>query len=83
MPKQLVGLELEGRRIARQHYKLFRGEKEIGEITSGTLSPTLGKSIAMAFVTSEQAAGTAVEVEISGKRVAAKVVPLPFYKRAK
>ncbi len=81
---QLVGLELEGRRIARQHYKVFRGEKETGEITSGTLSPTLGKSIAMAYVQAGDAAvGTDVEVEISGKRVAARVVPLPFYKLPK
>lgn len=84
LPRQLVGLELDGRRIARQHYKLFHGEREIGEITSGTLSPTLGKSIAMAFVASEHASlGTGIEVEISGKRVTAKVVPLPFYKRPK
>ena len=84
LPRQLVGLELEGRRIARQHYKVFGGGRETGEITSGTLSPTLGKSIAMAFVGSEHAAaGTGLEVEISGKRVAATVVALPFYKRAK
>jgi aminomethyltransferase len=84
LKRQLVGLDLEGRRIARQHYKIFRGEKETGEITSGTLSPTLGKSIAMGFVRSEDAAtGTGLEVEISTKRVAAKVVALPFYKRAK
>lgn len=84
LPRQLVGLELEGRRIARQHYKVFGGEGEVGEITSGTLSPSLGKSIAMAYVASEHAAaGTPLEVEISGKRVTATVVPLPFYKRAK
>jgi aminomethyltransferase len=84
LSRQLVGLELEGRRIARQHYKVFGGGTDIGEITSGTLSPSLGKSIAMAYVASEySAAGTALEVEISGKRVAATVAPWPFYKRAK
>lgn len=83
LPKQMVGLELEGRRIARQHYKVFDGSREVGEITSGTLSPTLGKSIAMAFVGTEKSTeGTGLEVEISGKRVPAKVVKLPFYKRA-
>ncbi len=84
LKNQLVGLELEGRRIARQHYKVFRAETETGEITSGTLSPTLGKSIAMAFVRTQDAAiGTALEVELSGKRVPCSVVTLPFYKRGK
>ena len=45
--RKLVGLVLDGRRIARQHYKVHAGGREIGEITSGTLSPTLDKSIAM------------------------------------
>lgn len=82
--RQLVGLELEGRRIARQHYKIFRGDRETGEITSGTLSPTLGKSIAMGYVASQNVAvGTDLDVELSGKRVPARVVPLPFYKRGK
>lgn len=84
LPRRLVGLELEGRRIARQHYRVFSAEREIGEITSGTLSPTLGKSIAMAYVDSDYSlTGTATEVEISGKRVPASVVPVPFYKRPK
>jgi len=80
--RRLVGLELDGRRIARQHYPVFHDGSEVGEITSGTLSPTLGKSIAMGLVAAECGGeGTAVEVGISGKRVAAKVVGLPFYKR--
>lgn len=85
LPRQLVGLALEGRRIARQHHKVFRGEREIGTVTSGTLSPTLGTSIAMALVASEHAAeGAALEIELgAGKRVDARVVKLPFYKRAK
>ena len=56
LPRQLVGLELAGRRIARQHHRVFAGAGDVGEITSGTLGPTLGKSIAMAFVSSEHAA---------------------------
>ncbi len=84
LPRKLVGLELDGRRIARQHYKVRRGDREVGEVTSGTLSPTLGTSIAMAFVRSEDAAeDTAVDVELGGKRVPACIVRLPFYKRAK
>lgn len=84
LPRQVVGLELEGRRIARQHHKVYAGSADAGEVTSGTLSPTLGKSIAMALVRSEYAAaGTALEVDLGKARAAARVVPLPFYKRAK
>ncbi len=83
LPKKLVGLELDGRRIARQHYPVRFGDREVGEVTSGTLSPTLGKSIAMAFVRSDQAVeGTVLDIDIGGKRVPARVVRLPFYKRA-
>jgi len=81
--RKLVGLELEGRRIARQGAVIQKSGQPIGVATSGTMSPTLGKSIAMAFVGLEHAAvGTAVDVELSGTPHAAKVVPLPFYKRA-
>lgn len=84
LARQLVGLELEGRRIARQHFRVFRGGKDIGEVTSGTLSPTLGKSIAMGYVSSSvSGVGTALEVEISGKMTPAAVVAFPFYKRPK
>ncbi len=84
LPRRLVGLRLEGRRIARQHYKVYGDSREVGEITSGTLSPTLGVSIAMAFVAGEFVEeGTELGVEIGSKRVAATVVKLPFYKRPK
>ena len=84
LPRRLVGLELEGRRIARQHAKVFDGGREVGEVTSGTLSPTLGKSIAMAFVASESAGeGGSLEVEVGRQRSAATVVKLPFYSQAK
>jgi len=84
LPRQLVGLELDGRRIARRNHKVYAQNREIGEVTSGTLSPTLGKSIAMAYVSSEyHAEGTELEVELGGKRVAARIVKLPFYKRPK
>jgi len=82
LPRKLVGLELEGRRIARQDFTVYGAGRAVGEITSGTLSPTLGKSIAMAFVAADVASeGTGLEVEVSGKRVPTKVVKLPFYKR--
>lgn len=84
LPRRIVGLELTGRRIARQHYEVRGGDRRIGEVTSGTLSPTLGKSIAMALVVSEYTKeGTEVEVVFGNKPVAAKIVKLPFYKRPK
>jgi len=84
LPRTLVGLELEGRRIARHHFAVQHDGKEIGQVTSGTLSPTLGKSIAMALVASEHSAeGTGLEVVAGSKRLAARIVKLPFYKRPK
>ena len=78
----LVGLEMTGRGIARHGYPVLVGDRPTGIVTSGTLSPTLGTAIAMAYVAPGDAEpGTIVEVEIRGARVAAKVVPLPFYRR--
>lgn len=79
-----VGLELDGKRIAREGAGLLTNNETIGEVTSGTFSPTLQKSIAMGYVDrAASTTGTQVEVDIRGKRHAAKVVDLPFYKRAK
>lgn len=67
--RRLVGLVLEGKRIARQGTKVFApGGGEVGEVTSGTLSPTLGKSIAMAYVAAEcLPANTGSETGATGK----------------
>ena len=84
LPRRLVGLSLEGRRIARQHARVYVDGQEVGEVTSGTLSPTLGRSIAMAFVEARAAdEGKSLEVEVGRSRSAATVVGLPFYKRPK
>ena len=77
-----VGLKLASRRIAREHSEVYSGTDRIGEVSSGTFSPTLEQSIAMAYVSVEHSSvGTSVEVDIRGKRESAAVVPLPFYKR--
>jgi aminomethyltransferase len=77
-----VGLTLASRRIAREHAEVFAGPDRIGQVTSGTFSPTLEQSIAMAYVDpGHSLMGTAVEVDIRGKRESATVTPLPFYKR--
>jgi aminomethyltransferase len=82
--KKLVGLELNTPRIARQGSIVKSGPASIGEVTSGTFSPTLGRSIAMAYVDAARAGeNQAVEIDLRGSIAAAKVVPLPFYKRAK
>ena len=61
--RKLVGLELDGKRIARQGTPLLQGGKTVGEVSSGTLSPTLGKSVAMGYVDVEHAAvGTALSM---------------------
>ncbi|MBB5341297.1 glycine cleavage system aminomethyltransferase GcvT [Tunturiibacter gelidoferens] len=83
--RKLVGLEMIERGIGRDGYTVFSVEgMRLGEITSGSPSPFLKKNIAMAYVPVEYTAlDTEVAVEIRGQMVKAKVVPLPFYKRAK
>ncbi len=80
--RRLVGLVLRGRGIARHGYPVLDADGPTGVVTSGTMSPTLGEAIAMAYVaTGNSEPGTMLDVEIRGARVAAEVVPLPFYKR--
>jgi aminomethyltransferase len=82
--KRLVGLVVRGRGIARHGYPVFAGERSTGVVTSGTLSPTLGEPIAMAYVApSDAEPGTILAVGIRDQRVPAEVVALPFYRRAK
>jgi len=82
--KKLVGLELEGPRIARQGSPVKSGATVVGEVTSGTFSPTLKRSIAMAYVDAGLAApDTPLTVDCRGTPLAATVTPLPFYKRPK
>jgi aminomethyltransferase len=78
-----VGLILDSRRIARENAEVYAGDTRIGHVTSGSFGPTLEKSIAMAYLDAAHATtGTAVQVDIRGKRETATVVPLPFYKRS-
>lgn len=76
----LVGFEVEGRRAARQGMTIWRGGAQVGHVTSGCLSPTLDRVIAMGFVPTEvSAVGTEFEIDLGKIRTAAKIVPLPFY----
>jgi aminomethyltransferase len=81
VPRKLVGLLLEDRGILRAHQKVYAGAAGEGEITSGTYSPTLERSIALARVPA--ATGGTVEVDIRGKRLAARVVRPPFVRNGK
>jgi aminomethyltransferase len=77
-----VGLELAGRRVPREHYPVLEANENVGEITSGTFSPTLEKPIAMAYVRPEVAVtGKPLAVDIRGRPEPARVVELPFYRR--
>ncbi len=80
--RQLVGLKLPGRAIARQGYAVLANGQRIGWVTSGSWSPSLGEAIALAYVTSPAAQlGTELAVEIDGKAEPAMVVKRPFYRR--
>ena len=77
-----VGLELTNKRVPREHYPVLFKDETVGEITSGTFSPTLDRPIAMAYVQPIAAElGTELTVDIRGRGEAARVVSLPFYKR--
>jgi aminomethyltransferase len=82
--KKLVGLLIEGPRAARQDMTVLHNNAPVGKITSGAMSPTLKRCIAMAYVDGGLAtAGTSLAVDCRGTMLAATVAPLPFYKRAK
>jgi aminomethyltransferase len=79
---KLVALEMQGRNIARHGYNILHQGEVVGIITSGTMSPTLGKAIALGYVPSSLGKiGQMVDVEIRGKVYPAKVVKKPFYRR--
>jgi glycine cleavage system T protein (aminomethyltransferase) len=79
-----VGLQLDGKRVPRQGCPVLQGDEPIGEVTSGTFSPTFERPIAMAYVRpSAHAIGTQLNVDIRGTQHPAVVVSLPFYEREK
>ncbi|MBD2609071.1 glycine cleavage system aminomethyltransferase GcvT [Scytonema hofmannii FACHB-248] len=79
--RRLVGLQMQGRNIARHGYQILSAGKVVGEVTSGTLSLTLGYPISLGYVPTELASvGQQLEVEIRGKVYPAVVVKRPFYR---
>jgi len=80
--RRVVGLIAEGRRAPRAGYRVLRGGVEVGVITSGAPSPTLGTAIALAAVDADHATpGTILEVDLRGTPISAEVVALPFRRR--
>ncbi|MBX3025318.1 glycine cleavage system aminomethyltransferase GcvT [bacterium] len=78
----LVGIELVDPGVPRAEYRVLRDGEPVGVLTSGTKSPTLGKGIALGYVDpAASAVDTALAVEIRARAAAARVVPLPFYRR--
>jgi aminomethyltransferase len=81
LSRRLVALEIEGR-IARPHARILNESGDIGEVTSGTRSPSLGTNIALGYVARGNGKpGTELVVDIRGRQAKATVVKGPFYKR--
>ena len=82
--RKLIGFEMLDRAIGRHGYDAYLDGQKAGVVTSGTQTPFLKKAIGMAYLPSTHTAvDTEFDVEIRGRRARAKVVPMPFYKRAK
>ncbi len=78
--RKRVGLKLDGKQPAREGAAIFAGDAEVGTVTSGGFAPSVGAPVAMGFVAAAHAAdGTSLEIEVRGKRLAAIVVPMPFW----
>jgi aminomethyltransferase len=84
VPRKLIGIEMIDRGIPRHGYPVYVGDQLVGEVTTGTQSPTLKRNIGLALVdTSVLSPETDFSIEIRGKRLKVKEVPTPFYKREK
>ncbi len=78
-PRKWVGLSLDGRQAGREGALVFAENKQVGVVTSGGFSPSLERPIATAYVASAHAApGTALEIDVRGKRLTATVTTMPF-----
>ncbi|MCY3023337.1 MAG: glycine cleavage system aminomethyltransferase GcvT [Planctomycetota bacterium] len=84
VPRALAALKLAGRQPARAESRVYRGERQVGVVTSGTFGPTVGCAIALALVEASAAAvGTQLQIEVRGNRLDAAVVERPFHKPSK
>ena len=77
--RKRVGLTLDGRQAAREGAEVYAGNEKVGVVTSGGFSPSCERPIAMAYIAmAHTAPGTALEIDVRGKRLAATVAPMPF-----
>ncbi|HWI48191.1 MAG TPA: glycine cleavage system aminomethyltransferase GcvT [Rummeliibacillus sp.] len=84
VPRKSIGIEMIDKGIPRHGYRVFKGDEEIGEVTTGTQSPLTKRNIGLALVKSEFAeVGQELEIEIRNRRLKVKTVETPFYKRQK
>ena len=82
--RRLVGFEMVDRAIARHGHAVLVDGVKVGAVTSGTQTPFLKKAVGMAYVpVAHTEAGTALVIDVRGRRAVARVVPLPFYQRPK
>jgi aminomethyltransferase len=82
VPRKLVGIEVFEKGIPRQGYEVLSGDNVVGTVTSGTKSPSTGRSVGLAYVATDQSAeGTELHIDCRGKRRPARVVSPPFYSR--
>ena len=84
LKRKLIGIEMVERGVCRGGYAIYEEDQQIGVITSGAPSPTFNKNIGMGYVEASCAVvGKPIYIDIRGKRTAAQIVALPFYKRQK
>ena len=84
LTRKLVGFEMTDKGVARDHYPIFINDREAGVVTSGSYAPYLKKNIGLAYLPIEHTdVGTAFEVDVRGRKLAAQVAQTPFYKRSK
>ncbi|UHA73568.1 glycine cleavage system aminomethyltransferase GcvT [Paenibacillus sp. 481] len=83
LPRKLVGIEMIDRGIPRSHYAVYNTDgKQIGEVTTGTQSPTLKRNLGLALIDAAYSTlDTDVFVDVRGKQLKARVIKAPFYKR--
>jgi len=78
--RKLMGFELIDRGVARSHYGILAEGQRVGEVTSGTMSPSLNKAIGLGYIRAEYAkVGTEISIDIRGKLAQARVTRTPFY----
>lgn len=84
LKRKLIGFEMTAPGIARDEYEIYVGDQKVGYVSSGSPAPYLKKNIGLGFVPVEFAnIGQEITIDVRGKKIAAKVVQTPFYKRAK